>query len=56
MTALVRIVFGLIAVWTLIAIVETAGGQILPRDTHADHRTETVPAVPKALAWLAPVR
>jgi hypothetical protein len=56
MTALVRIVFGLVVVWTLIAIVETAGGQILPRDTHADHRTATVPAVPTMLAWLAPAR
>ncbi|HWK45822.1 MAG TPA: hypothetical protein VNT30_13965 [Stellaceae bacterium] len=30
--AIIRMICGLVIVWTLVAIVETAGGQILPRD------------------------
>ena len=29
---MIRVVCGLVILWTFVAIVETAGGQILPRD------------------------
>ncbi len=45
MTTLMRLVFGLVVVWTLVAIVETAGGSILPR-----HASLAIPVAGRALA------